>query len=542
MRRRLVGIAAAAALVVSMVVESTSTASAGGSGGAGGKGHDHDAPSGVGSVTWGPCEDPFLDQFGIECGMLSVPLDYDHPRGQKIQLALSRLRHTVPDANYQGIMLVNPGGPGGSGLIYSVFGLIIDPAAGGAYDWIGFDPRGVGSSVPALSCVPDYSAGPRPPYTPATRDIERAWLGRVGDYAKACGRAGGSLLRHVTTIDNAKDMNSIRQALGQSQINFYGFSYGTYLGQVFATLYPTKVRRMVLDSNVDPRRVWYDANIDQNYAFETVIQLFFDWVASHDDVYGLGATNDEVEANYYAALDSLTASPQGILGPAELSDGFLLAGYLQDAWPDVADAFAALVNGGDPGPATDLFLGFVDTEYDNDYAMYLATECTDTHWPQSWTFWRRDSNRVAADAPFLTWGNTWFNAPCREWRARPGRPVDIKGKNAPPVLLLGETLDAATPFNGSLEVRRRFPKSVLIATDGGTTHANSLAGNPCVDDPIVAYLAAGVLPARVRGGGPDVVCTPPPLPEPAAADEAQARVAVSTVDLRQILRTASFVR
>ncbi|RPI11382.1 MAG: alpha/beta fold hydrolase [Actinobacteria bacterium] len=219
-------------------------------------------------------------------------------------------------------MLVNPGGPGGSGLIYSVLGAFVPGAVGASYDWIGFDPRGVGDSVPALSCDPNYLAGPGPPDDAATLRIEFSWLLKSAKYAVDCARSGGFLLGHLKTTDNVADMDAIRQALGESRINFYGFSYGTYLGHVYATLCPSQVKRMVLDSNVDPRRVWYDANLDQDYGFETVIQKFFDWVALHDDVYGLGAANDDVEAKYYAALASLTANPQGQLGASEWVDAF----------------------------------------------------------------------------------------------------------------------------------------------------------------------------------------------------------------------------
>ena len=306
--------------------------------------------AGVGTITWGPCDDPTLDAFGAECGMLSVPLDYKRPRGQKIEIAVSRVKHTVPDEEYQGIMLVNPGGPGGSGLIYSVLGAFVPNGVGEAYDWIGFDPRGVGSSVPALTCDPDYALGPRPAYDPTSPGIEAAWLWKSANYARDCGQSGGALLSHLKTTDNVADMDAIRQALGESQINFYGFSYGTYLGQVYATLHPHRVRRMVLDANVDPRKIWYQANIDQDYAFEIVIQVFFDWVARHDDAYGLGTTAAEVEAKYYDALDSLAAAPQGVLGASEWADAFLGAGYAQFLWPDTATAFAAFVNDGDPGP------------------------------------------------------------------------------------------------------------------------------------------------------------------------------------------------
>ncbi len=149
--------------------------------------------------------------------MLSVPLDYARPSGAKIQLAVSRVVHTSPDEDYQGIMLVNPGGPGGSGLIYSVLGAFVPGDVGSTYDWIGFDPRGVGDSVPALSCDPNYTAGPRPPYDPATVRIEFAWLVKSAKYAIDCARNGGFLLGHLKTTDTVADMDAIRQSLGAEQ-------------------------------------------------------------------------------------------------------------------------------------------------------------------------------------------------------------------------------------------------------------------------------------------------------------------------------------
>jgi hypothetical protein len=196
----------------------------------------------------------------------------------------------------------------------------------------------------------------------------------------------------------------------------------------------------------------------------------------------------------------------------------------------VASAFAAFVNDDDAGPITDGYLSFIDTTNDNGYAMYLATECTDAHWPRNWSFWRRDNTQVARQAPFFTWANAWFNAPCAFWPAKAGHPVNVRGNHAPPILLLDETLDAATPFSGSIEVRQRFRKSVLVATEGGTTHASSPGFNECVDERIAAYLLNGELPARLRSG-PDVVCQANPEPEPASAAIARSqRATVATLD------------
>ncbi|GAA1983368.1 alpha/beta hydrolase [Terrabacter lapilli] len=476
-------------------------------------------------ISWGACADQTLIRYGAQCGMLTVPLDYAHPRGTLIHLAVSRLRHTTPQSAYQGVMLVNPGGPGGSGLSLAVLQGFVPQNAGKAYDWIGFDPRGVGSSVPALSCDGRYTTYDRPYYVPVTAQIENAWLTRTRGYAKACATAGGPLLDHVKTTDTVRDMESIRIALGQKKINFYGFSYGTYLGQVYATMHPDRVRRFVLDSNVDPRRVWYQANLDQDYAFDRNIGIYFDWVAKHDDVYGLGNDGRTVERTYYRILNQLRAHPQagGTIGPDEWNDVFVSAAYYVYGWTDIAKAFSAAVNHGDyrgikslwdranpQGPGTD-----------NGYAMYLATECTDAPWPHSWSVWQRDNWRAYDKAPFLTWSNAWFNAPCRTWSGKAAQePVQVSGRHAPPILLIDETYDAATPYSGSLEVRSLFPRSVLVEGVGGTTHAGSLSGVACTDNTIAAYLATGALPERRPGRRSDKQCDPVPQPNPSAASAA----------------------
>ena len=133
------------------------------------------------------------------------------------------------------------------------------------------------------------------------------------------------------------------------------------------------------------------------------------------------------------------------------------------------------MHNGDAQALKDAYDSAVGPGDDNLYAVYLAVECTDAPWPRNWNWWRRDNWRLHRGHPFFTWDNAWFNAPCAFWHARPGRPVKVDGRKVPPILLLGETLDAATPFTGSLEVRRRYPRASLIATRGGTTHANAAA-------------------------------------------------------------------
>jgi pimeloyl-ACP methyl ester carboxylesterase len=491
-------------------------------------------PVTAGSIHWSTCADPSLTSFGAVCAMLSVPLDYSKPHGTQIQLALSMVKHTVPDSKYQGAMLINPGGPGGSGVGLSFLGQLVPNNAGSAYDWVGFDPRGVGSSVPSLSCDNNYFDGPRPSYVPYNPALKTDWLTRSKDYAAACKKAGGALLDHVKTTDSARDMDSIRKALGQKQINYYGFSYGTYLGQVYSTMFPSRMRRMVLDSNVDPRKVWYQANLDQDPAFETNTKIWFAWVAKYDSVYHLGKTEAAVENLWYTTQNQLQADPAGgIVGADEFSDAFEFAAYYQQTWLQLGDTFASWVHGKDTAKLVGLYQEVDGPGDDNEFAMYAATECTDAKWPTSVPNYFSDNWRVFQQAPYLTWNNAWFNGPCLYWQGQAGTPVTIDGSKVKSALLIDETLDAATPYEGSLEVRKLYPNSSLIALPGGTSHANSLNGDACLDNQIAAYLANGTLPSRKAGNRADATCQPLPVPVPTAATaQAQARARTAAPSLQ----------
>jgi pimeloyl-ACP methyl ester carboxylesterase len=486
--------------------------------------------AGAASIPWGQCASPGLQRRGAECGLLSVPLDYSRPNGKKIQIAVSRIKHKVADKDYQGVMLVNPGGPGGSGLTLSVLGEFVPNGAGEAYDWIGFDPRGVGSSVPALHCDDNYFVGPRPEYIPVNSAIEKTWLSKSKGYAQACGQAGGDLLGHMTTVDSVNDMESIRKSLGAKQINYYGFSYGTYLGQVYGTLHPDKVRRMVLDGNVDVRDVWYKANLNQDLNFERNEKIWWGWIAKYDSVYHLGTTAKQVELRFYEEQNKLRKEPAGgVVGGSEWTDIFLYAGYYQSTWLELADAFAAWANSRDLDSLMAVYEGYIAPGDDNGFAVYNAVQCTDVQWPQSWNQWKIDNWRTFLRAPYMTWSNAWFNAPCLYWPAKAQQPVKVDGSKVKSVLFVGTTLDAATPFEGSLEARRLFPHSALLAEQNQTTHANSLNGNACIDDTIADYLATGKLPQRRSGDRPDKTCDTLPWPDPTAASALSAQ---STQSLR----------
>lgn len=476
-------------------------------------------PTKTGDINWGKCSSPDLQQAGAQCGTVAAPLDPANPGKGTVKIAVSRIKHTAPDDQYQGVMLVNPGGPGGSGLKMAMQGKKVPKGVGGQYDWIGFDPRGVGESTPKLSCDTKEFGYNRPDYVPKTRQIEQAWREKQRNYAKACGKNGGKLLEHMKTTDSVSDMEAVRKALGAEQINFLGFSYGTYLGQVYSTLHPDRMRRMVLDSNVDPRAVWYEANQNQEIGFDRNSNLWFEWLAKHDDAYHLGKTKEAVRWQWYHQRDRLSRAPAGgKIGPSEWTDIFLDAGYYRVTWTELADAFSAWVNKGDAEPLISAYGPNTEPSNENSFAVYNAVQCTDTKWPSSYQKWRSDAWKMHAKAPFNAWSNTWYNAPCLDWPAKSGKPVQVDGSKASSALLIGEELDAATPFEGSLEVRSRFPNSRLIGEPGGMTHADSLYGNKCVDNRIADYLASGKLPARKPGRQADVNCAPLPDPTPQNAE------------------------
>jgi pimeloyl-ACP methyl ester carboxylesterase len=447
-----------------------------------------------------------------------VPLDYADPTGPTIDIAVTRIKHTSSDADYQGVMFGNPGGPGGAGrwTPYMSYWLP-DADVASEYDWIGFDPRGVGASTPALSCDPGYTTWNRPSYVPTTQEAYDAWRAKASGYAADCGSSDAAdLLAHVTTADTVADMESLRIALNREQINYYGFSYGTYLGEVYATLHPDRVRRMVWDGVIDPdpSRIWYPANLDQNVAFDGAVAHFWKWIAKHRSTYHLGRTPDAVEHAYYHLIKQLTEEPAGKIGPAEVTDVITGAAYYVYGWVDQAQALSDLIRHDDTTLMKNLFRGSIGD--DNGYAMYLATECSEGDtWPAAWNTYEADARAQYPDHRFLTWSNTWYNAPCLDWPVGSVPAVQVDGSALTvPILLINETDDAATPYAGALAARAEFPTSSLIEGVNGSTHAGSLSGVQCTDMAIVRYLDTGAVPARDGGTGSDKQCDPVPPPRP----------------------------
>jgi pimeloyl-ACP methyl ester carboxylesterase len=521
MRRRVIAVHGAAAVMLAGVLTAipvTANAGAGQQDGA-------DAAGAAGAaLKWKDCGTENYPE--LQCATLRVPLDHSKPGGRKISLALSRVEHTA--AKSQGPLLVNPGGPGGSGL--SLAGFVagsLPKKVAAQYDVIGFDPRGVGKSEPALDCEPGYFDPVRPDSVPRGAKDERANVKRAKGFADACGKKYGKLLRHIDTVSAAEDMESIRRALGSKKINYFGYSYGTYLGAVYAKLHPERVRRAVLDSVVDPDGVWYDNNIAQDHAFDARHKAFAAWVAEHDATYGLGTDPASVEKAWYEMREAVREEPAGgKVGPAELEDTFLPGGYYNGYWPDLASAFAAFVKKDDAEPLAEAYDAFaaVDAEGDNGYSVYTAVQCRDTAWPRDWGTWRRDMAEAHAKSPFMTWNNAWYNAPCAFWPTDSLKAPGVSNKKLPPVLLFQATEDAATPYGGGVSMHRKLRGSSLVVEEGGGNHGITLSGSECLDGHLSKYLATGEVPRGKGSGDADAVCAALPDPEPVSPEAAESAV------------------
>ncbi|GAB7105112.1 alpha/beta hydrolase [Streptomyces phaeofaciens JCM 4814] len=475
-------------------------------------------------VAFGACPDTRDLPAGMQCGTVTVPLDYARPNGRQITLTVSRMRATHRDPHNskrrvprQGSLVFNPGGPGGSGLYFPVIGTLPEwKRIGAAYDLVGYDPRGVGRSAP-LSCQDpkQFFKGPSPAPVHPSASYKQERVAEAKAYARGCARRAGSALAHYNSLNNARDLDVLRAALGEEKLTFMGASYGTYFGAVYATLFPSHVRRMVFDAAVNPapEKIWYRNNLDQSVAFESRWTDFREWVARHDRVYGLGRTADAVLRSYERARARLAAEPAGgKVGPGQLQGAFLQAGYYDDVWPHRARALSEYLKGHpeelveQAGPVAG-----AEAAAENSTAVYTAVECNDASWPTDFRTWDRDNTRLARVAPFETWDNVWANLPCAYWPAPRQKPLDVRTGpgELPATLILAAERDAAAPYDGALEMHRRLTGSVLVTERDSGTHGIGGGSNRCVNSHLDAYLLEGRLPVR------RAACAPHTEPRPA---------------------------
>ncbi|WP_199547665.1 alpha/beta hydrolase [Streptomyces sp. N35] len=457
----------------------------------------------------------------IMCGTMLVPLNYAQPRGRQLELTVSRVPATGKKDERQGALVFNPGGPGASGMYFPLVGSMPEwKNIARAYDMVGYAPRGVGRSAP-LSCQNPKDFAKAPTLSPSHPDMtfKKERIARAKAYAQGCLKHAGEALQHYNTLNNARDLDVLRAALGEKKLNFVGASYGTYFGAVYATMFPGHVRRMVFDSAVNPapHQIWYRNNLDQSLAFERRWADFRVWVAKHDKTYKLGRTPAEVQRSYDKVRAQIAAKPAGgKVGTAQLQAAYLKAGYYDDYWPQRAHALAEYLRGNDkPLVAQASNHPEAAAEDENGNAVYTAVECNDAPWPTDWRVWDRDNSRLARIAPFETWDNAWMNLPCAYWPAPRQQPVDVRVAEGalPPTLIMAAERDAATPYEGAIELHRRLPGSALVTEREAGTHGISGGPNPCINGHMDAYLINGQLPVRRAACAPHPEPKPMPLPK-----------------------------
>lgn len=447
-------------------------------------------------LAWDECRDD------LECAEVEVPRDYADPAGESLTLAVLRMPAEHED-HAIGALLVNPGGPGVSGMDYAAsartyFGAEVRAA----YDIVGFDPRGVGDST-AVDCLSDerldaFVASDPDPDTPGEQRESNRLLREFGD---GCVARSGSLASQVSTEDAARDIDVLRAVLDQERLAYFGASYGTYLGATYADLFPDRVGRLVLDGAVDPSLGSVETGLVQAEGFEVALRAYLSGCVDDGDCY-LGATVEEARTTIADFLEDLDAEPIDGGGERELTQGLALYGiwaplYSRDAWSILDEALSRGLEGDGRIllAVADSYLGRGPDGYiNNAWEALYAINCTDPHDPISVRRARALEDQFLEVSP--TFGRTFALslASCAFWPvdAPTERPV-LDAPGADPILVVGTTRDPATPLAWAEALAEQLSSGVLLRRDGDG-HTGYRSGNECVDDTVEAYLVSGVVP------------------------------------------------
>ncbi|MFC8461924.1 alpha/beta hydrolase [Streptomyces sp. NPDC057242] len=458
---------------------------------------------------WKRCEPEGPAHY--ECATIKVPLDYSRPNGRKLDVEISRTRATSAQ-DRRGVLLINPGGPGNIGLDMPIYlGPQLPDAVKQRYDLIGFDPRGVGRSSPVGCGLNDDELNWQRPYKAATFDKDVRWARTV---AEKCRAANGAVLPHLSTRNTARDMDVIRAVLGEKKISYLGYSYGTYLGAVYTQLFPWRTDRFVLDSAVDPERIWRGMIQVWAEGSEPAFTRWTEWTAARNATYGLGRTPAEVRRTFWDLVARANRTPVPV-------DGVLVSGddirswramffYVTEAAETVvmlkeAAAGRTPAPGASPSrrglptaPVPPSFAG--DVPADNGDAAFWSVVCADTRaWPRDPERYRRDAIRDKAKYPL--YGDFASHIkPCAFWGrgAEPATRID----NTVRALVLQNEWDPQTPLVSGEGMRRALKGSRMVTVLDGLGHGVYGSGS-CADAIGTAYLVTGGLPAA------DVSCRTP---------------------------------
>ena len=449
-------------------------------------------------ISWSSCCENF------ECGDITVPVDYENLGGERIQLSL--VRHPANNESSRlGTLFVNPGGPGASGVEYGFAAeYIVSPEILAQYDIVGFDPRGVGGSS-AERCLTNKdtdrliaSNGP-----PAVGLPESEIIAASKMLAEKCKAKLGDRLKHLGSVAVVSDMELMRKVFGEKKFNFLGKSYGTYLGLVYASMYPNSVGRVVLDGVIDPQVTTNEVNKTQAIGFELALDSFLtDCIAKVNCFYqgDLQGARDEV-SKIMTLLRSnpLKSNDDRLVTESILVLAMVSSLYNTDTgWPELNRAFKDAVKGKGirlQGMADDYVLRDKNGAYNsNENEIAYVVNCVDREDDASIERTKADSIAISKIAPHFGPYIAWSALPCDYWPYPPIRPpVELSGPNLPPFLMVGTTRDPATPYEWAQSVAKRFPSVVLITADGDG-HTGHGRGSACVDGAVDAYLLKGTLP------------------------------------------------
>ena len=459
-------------------------------------------------VQWVPCQAAASDEArippGAECGMLSVPLDHAKPDEDVAQIAMIRFKAT---GDKIGSLIINPGGPGESG-VEAAASLVssLPKSVRERFDLVGFDPRGVANSTPAVWCNSDADndrlrADPQVDYSPeGVEHIEK----ETKDFVQRCvDKMGKEFLANVGTANVVKDLEAMRVALGDEKLTYLGYSYGTRIGSAYAEAYPQNVRAMILDGAVDPNADPIEANIRQAAAFQ---KAFDDYAADckTDPSCPLGTDPAKATDVYRSLVDPLVEKPAKTKDPRGLSYsdaivGTILPLYSPNLWRHLTQALTEIENGTGDTMLTlaDLYMGRdAEGHYNNSTDVRVAVNCVDEPEVTDRAKIVEEDRRVREVAPFMSYGEFTGHAPlgtCAFWPVPPtSTPHEIKVSGRPPILVVSTTNDPATPYQAGVDLARQLGGTLV--TFEGTQHTVVFQGNTCIDDIAARYLVDVTVP------------------------------------------------
>ncbi|MER5470370.1 alpha/beta hydrolase [Streptomyces sp. NPDC002685] len=458
-------------------------------------------------LDWRSCGVP-----GFECATMKAPLDYAKPGAGDVRLAVSRKKATGPGKRL-GSLLVNPGGPGGSavGYLQSYAGIGYPADVRARYDMVAVDPRGVARSEP-VECLNgrEMDAFAQTDTTPDDGKETDQLVDAFKKFAEGCGEHSPDLLRHVSTVEAARDMDILRAVLGDEKLNYVGASYGTFLGATYAGLYPDRVGRLVLDGALDPSLTARKLNEEQTAGFETAFQSFAKDCVRHSDcpLGDAGTSPDQVGRNLKAFFQQLDKEPIPAgdadgrkLGEALATTGVIAAMYDETAWPQLRDALTSAMRKNDGSGLLALSDSYYERDADGRYANLMsanaAVNCLDL--PAAFSGPDQVEESLPAfekASPVFGEGLAWASLNCAYWPVKnTGEPHRIEAKGAAPILVVGTTRDPATPYPWARSLASQLSSGTLL-TYVGDGHTAYGRGSACIDSTINRYLLQGTPPQK----------------------------------------------